>query len=143
MGLSSVYMQTHYFLIIFVPINRFPWNLNLALIFTLVIENKGYGILIHDTMSIYARSKCSSKGIAFVLLFFISKSQCVYFIHSAIFVGESGTFQRHVIFRFWSDSNGIVFFELFFLVRTLNTVFVSRALVPQTQTFFKLSLVDM
>jgi hypothetical protein len=54
-------------------------SFNLTLIFTLVIENKGYGALIHDTKSIYARSKCSSKGTAFVLLFFISKSQCVYF----------------------------------------------------------------
>jgi hypothetical protein len=33
-----------------------------------------------------------------------------------------GVSLRHVLFRFWSDSNGIVFFELFFLVRTLNTV---------------------
>jgi hypothetical protein len=78
---------------------------------TLVIEKKGYGVLIHDTISLYARSKCSSTGTAFLLLFFILRSQCVYFIYFNFInfcgkkgsVGEAGTFQRHVIFRFWSD----------------------------------------
>jgi hypothetical protein len=37
---------------------------------------------------------------------------CLFYLLSAILVGETGTF--HIIFRFWSDSNGIVFFELFF-----------------------------
>jgi hypothetical protein len=93
---------------------------------TLVKEKKGYGVLIHDTISLYARSKCSSTGTEFLLLFFILRSQCVYFIYFNFInfcgkrgsVGETGTFQRHVIF----GPIRIVFFELFFLVRSLNAV---------------------
>jgi hypothetical protein len=78
---------------------------------TLVVEKKGYGVLIHDTISLYARSIFSSTGTAFLLMFFILRSQCVYFIYFNFInfcgkkgsVGETGTFQRHVIFRFWPD----------------------------------------
>jgi hypothetical protein len=70
----------------------------------------------------------------FIAVLHLEVTMCLFYLLSAIFVGETGTF--HVIFRFWSDFNGIVFFELFFLVRTLNTVVVSRALVPQTQKSF-------
>ena len=74
----SACRHAYYFLIIFVPIDQFPWNFNSM---TLVIEKTGYGVLIHDTKSLYARSKCSNKGTAFLLLFFILKSQSVYFIY--------------------------------------------------------------
>ena len=76
------------------------------------------------------------RNSVFIAVLRLEVTMCLFYSLSAIFVGETGTFQRHVIFRFWSDSNGIVFFELFFLVRTLNTVVVSRALVPQTQKSF-------
>ena len=80
------------------------------------------------------------RNSVFIAVLHLEVTMCLFYSLSAIFVGETGTFQRHVIFRFWSDSNGIVFFELFFLVRTLNTVVVSRALVPQTQNFLNFPL---
>ena len=59
---------------------------------------------------------------------------CLFYLLSAILVGATGTF--HEFLGFGPIPMGLFSLNYFFLVRTLNTVVVSRALVPQTQKSF-------